>query len=97
MDDSRVLVAGGVGKKKKAKKNPKATPSTATNQDVGSSQPVQGPEPIQQVPHQDQFEDMLTDDQFGSDQLHNFSEHFQVAEDRGVHRSKTGPDRTGTG
>ncbi|CAH9082000.1 unnamed protein product [Cuscuta europaea] len=66
MDNSRMLAAGGVGKRKKSKKNPKANPSTATDQDVGSSQPVQEPKPIQQVPHQDQLEDMLIDDRFGS-------------------------------
>ncbi|CAH9081998.1 unnamed protein product [Cuscuta europaea] len=89
MDNSRMLAAGGVGKRKKSKKNPKANPSTATDQDVGSSQPVQEPKPIQQVPHQDQLEDMLIDDRFGSDQLHHFAEHFQVAQDVSIDVGET--------
>ncbi|CAH9081340.1 unnamed protein product [Cuscuta europaea] len=80
MDNSRVLAAGGVGKRKKARKNPQPTPSTITAQDAGSSQPV--PEPLQQV-HQDQFDAMLVDDRFGSDQMHQFPEHFQAAKETG--------------
>ncbi|CAH9108854.1 unnamed protein product [Cuscuta europaea] len=82
MDNSRVLAAGGVGKRKKARKNPQPIPSTVTAQDAGSSQPVPEPQPIQQV-HQDQFDAMLVDDRFGSDQLQQFPEHFQAAQETG--------------
>ncbi|CAH9093800.1 unnamed protein product [Cuscuta europaea] len=82
MDNNRVLAASGVGKRKKARKNPQPTPSTITAQDAGSSQPVPEPQPLQQV-HQDQFDAMLVDDRFGSDQMHQFLEHFQAAQETG--------------
>ncbi|CAH9074918.1 unnamed protein product, partial [Cuscuta europaea] len=82
MDNSRVLTAGGVGKRKKARKNPQPTPSITTIQDAGTSQPVPEPQPLQQV-HQDQFDAMLVDERFGSDQMHRFPEHFQIAQETG--------------
>ncbi|CAH9085363.1 unnamed protein product, partial [Cuscuta europaea] len=89
MDNSRVLAAGGVGKRKKARKNPQPNPSTTIAQDARSFQPVQEPQPLQQVPHQDQFDAMLIDDQFGSDQLHQFPEHFQAAQETNMTAGET--------
>ncbi|CAH9115350.1 unnamed protein product, partial [Cuscuta europaea] len=89
MDNSRVLAASGVGKRKKARKNPQPNPSTTIAQDVGSSQPVQEPQPIQQVPHQDQFDTMLIDDRFGSDQLHQFPERFQATQETNMTAGET--------
>ncbi|CAH9119971.1 unnamed protein product [Cuscuta europaea] len=89
MDNSRVLAAGGVEKRKKARKIPQPNPSTTIVPDVGSSQPVQEPQPLQQVPHQDQFDAMLIDDRFGSDQLHQFSKHFQAAQETNMTAGET--------
>ncbi|CAH9083406.1 unnamed protein product, partial [Cuscuta europaea] len=91
MDDSRVLVAGGVGKRKKAKKNPKANPSTVTNQDAGSSQPVQAPVPLQQVFHHQEPKDMMMDNPFESEQSNHFSEHIQAAQETTMEADQANP------
>ncbi|CAH9082625.1 unnamed protein product [Cuscuta europaea] len=81
MDDSRVLVAGGVGKRKKSRKNPQPKPSLSASQHTGPPQPVQEPDPIQQVPHHQEPDDMMIDNPFGSEQMQFFTEQFQAAQD----------------
>ncbi|CAH9077601.1 unnamed protein product [Cuscuta europaea] len=92
MDNSRVLATGGVGKRKKAKKNSQPQPSTVAPQGVEQPQPVQEVHPIQQVPlHQGHYEDMLIDGRFGSDQPHHFSGHFQAAQDVTMEAGQANP------
>ncbi|CAH9104889.1 unnamed protein product, partial [Cuscuta europaea] len=77
MDDSRVLLAGGIGKrKKKMKRNPKVDSPTTTAPQPEPAPTVQQLEPIQQFSGQDHYDAMMIDDRFDSDQLHQFSQHF---------------------
>ncbi|CAH9110341.1 unnamed protein product [Cuscuta europaea] len=91
MDDSRVIAAGGGGKRKKSRKNPQPTPTIVPAQEAAPSQPLSEPQPIQQV-HQDQLEAMLLDDRFGSDQLHQFSQHFDSVRGESSNAGETHTD-----
>ncbi|CAH9118037.1 unnamed protein product [Cuscuta europaea] len=91
MDDSRVIAAGGGGKWKKSRKNPQPTPTIVPAQEAAPSQPLPEPQPIQQV-HQDQLEAMLLDDRFGSDQLHQFSQHFDSVRGESSNAGETHTD-----